>query len=99
MTEQQLKKIIDKSTPQIQKVIAIEELSELQKEITKDLRGEGSKEHIGEEIADCLIMINQLINMYDIDKISLEVIIDEKIERTMKRLGIKENEKNTIISN
>lgn len=94
MTEQQLKKIIEKSTPQIQKVIAIEELSELQKEITKDLRGKCNKEHILEEMADVYIMVGQLMIMYGIDSISFNITVDEKIERTMKRLGIEKNGQN-----
>lgn len=88
MTEQQLKKIIDKSTPQIQKVIAIEELSELQKEIAKDLRGKGNKENIIEEIADCIIMIEQLKIMYDISDKEIYDVVEEKLERTIKRLGV-----------
>lgn len=50
-----------------QKVVAIEELSELQKELTKDLRGKGNKENIAQEIADVLIMIAQLIKIYNIE--------------------------------
>ena len=50
-----------------QKIVAIEELSELQKELTKDLRGKGNKENIAQEIADVLIMIAQLIQIYDIE--------------------------------
>lgn len=84
-----INRILQASNYNVQKVIAIEELSELQKEITKDLRGKGNKEHIAEEIADVYIMLSQLTMMYDIDNISINVIIDSKIERTMERLGIK----------
>lgn len=36
----------------LQIVVTMEEMSELQKELCKDLRGRGSFEHIAEEIAD-----------------------------------------------
>ena len=38
----------------------MEEMSELQKELCKDLRGRGSFEHIAEEIADVEIMLEQM---------------------------------------
>lgn len=54
------KKLILKYGKEAQIIVAIEELSELQKELTKWLRGKGSIEHIAEEIADVNIMIQQL---------------------------------------
>lgn len=41
-------------------IVAIEELSELQKELCKYLRGEGNTAHIAEEMADVQIMLDQL---------------------------------------
>jgi NTP pyrophosphatase (non-canonical NTP hydrolase) len=49
-----------------QKVVAIEELSELIKELSKDLRGNKNVENIAQEIADVTIMIEQLTLIYDI---------------------------------
>lgn len=46
------------SLPQI--VMVFEEVSELQKELCKYLRGRGSFEHIAEEIADVEIMLEQM---------------------------------------
>lgn len=43
-----------------QVIVAIEELSELQKELTKWLRGRGKHENMMEEMADVSIMLNQL---------------------------------------
>jgi hypothetical protein len=43
-----------------QAVVAIEELSELQKELCKILRRQGNKEHAAEEIADVEIMLAQM---------------------------------------
>lgn len=44
--------------------VAIEELSELQKELCKDLRGIGDRNAIAEEIADVEIMLDQLKQIY-----------------------------------
>lgn len=43
-----------------QLIVAIEELSELQKELTKQIRGNGDINHISEEMADVYIMLEQL---------------------------------------
>lgn len=60
-----------------QKRQAIEECAELIQALSKDLRG---KDHnVEEEIADVLIMIEQLSRIYDVDKI--EKYREEKIER------------------
>lgn len=84
----ELEKIVDNSQNIVQKFIAIEELSELNKEITKDLRGNGNKENIKEEIADVYIMLSQLIIIYEIDKDKIDEMIEYKINRTKERLGI-----------
>lgn len=48
-----------------QMIVAIEELSELTKEITKYLRDKGDINHISEEMADVKIVIAQLELMLD----------------------------------
>ena len=53
-------KLLKKYTLNKQYVVAIEELAELQKELTKALRSKGDIDHIAEEIADVEIMIEQL---------------------------------------
>ena len=50
------------SLPQI--VMIFEEMSELQKELCKYLRGRGSFEHIAEEIADVEIMLEQMMMLF-----------------------------------
>lgn len=69
-----------------QTIVAIEELSELQKELTKALRGKGSYVHITEEIADVMVMINQLRILYGISDSELMKVFDEKVERTLERM-------------
>ena len=61
-------------------VIAIEECSELQKEITKIIRKKGDLTNLAEEIADVEIMLEQLKLIFRIhDKVIEQK--DEKIKR------------------
>lgn len=69
-----------------QKIVAIEELSELQKAITKDLRGTRNYDNIKEEIADVCIMIIQLQMMYRIPEYEIFAIIEEKVHRLEQRI-------------
>ena len=66
-------------------IVAIEELSELQKELCKLLRNKGKKENIIEEVADVKIMLEQIEYFFNIDY-EVEEQIDKKIERTKERL-------------
>ena len=85
--EQMYKRLFEKyNTKQI--IVAIEELSELQKELCKMLR-KGSAdniENIKEEIADVSIMLDQLVYYLEIDKEELLEIQTEKLNRTKERL-------------
>ena len=51
----------------MQATVAIEEMSEVIKEVTKMLRGELDREHMAEEIADATIMLEQLRQMFNIN--------------------------------
>lgn len=55
-----LQRALDTYGSALQIVVMMEEMSELQKELCKDLRGRGSFEHIAEEIADVEIMLEQM---------------------------------------
>lgn len=70
-----------------QMIIAVEELSELQKEICKKLRNphSTSDEHILEEMADVYIMLTQITIFYQLKVDDIMKIMKEKLERT-KRL-------------
>ena len=85
-------KIIEHYGVAAQKVKAIEELSELQKEIAKDLIGQGNIEHVAEEIADVQIMLRQLQMIYGIDYSDLNKIMSEKTLRTLYRIAVEEKE-------
>ena len=68
-----------------QLIVAVEELSECQKEICKILRGDGDLEHLAEEVADATIMIEQVRLMFDINDATCRHM-DAKIERLKKRI-------------
>lgn len=48
--------------------VAIEEMSELIKEIIKFKRGIGDNAHMSEEIADVTIMLEQIIQMFKLEE-------------------------------
>lgn len=84
-----LKKAIELKGKEHQQLVAIEEMSELTKEIVKKFRNKNATNiHLYEEIGDVLIMLKQLIIMYDC---SFEVsdVIGYKIKRLADRLGLK----------
>lgn len=70
MTPEQEKQVFNRTVAffgdESQKIMAIEEMSELIKELTKELRQRGDVEHIAEEIADVEIMLSQLKIIYDV---------------------------------
>ena len=69
--------------PQI--IVAIEEMSELTKELCKSQRGGQNRDHIAEEIADVEIMLEQLKMIYNINP-AVESWRENKIKRLAKRL-------------
>ena len=60
------KEAIETFGPVTQLVVAIEELSELQKELCKYLRGKGDVSKIAEEVDDVKIMMTQCKYIFDI---------------------------------
>ena len=69
-----------------QLVVALEELSEAQKEICKFLRGKGDLEHLTEEIADAQIMLEQVQMLCGIDEGAVQEQTDSKIARLRGRI-------------
>lgn len=66
-------------------IVAIEELSECQKEICKALRGNGDREHLAEEIADARICLEQMAYFFCMEDDVAEWM-DSKIKRLDKNL-------------
>lgn len=69
-----------------QTIVAIEELSELQKELTKELRLIGNIDHLAEEVADVEIMLDQLRIIYPALDGKVAEWREKKIERLDKRM-------------
>ena len=69
----------------MQATVAIEEMSEVIKEITKSMRGELNRAHLAEEIADATIMLEQLRNMFNIND-SVESWVDYKIAALQRKV-------------
>lgn len=69
-----------------QMVVAIEEMSELQKELAKFLRGKGRYKAVVEELADAMVMLEQIKCIFAVSDDELEKAMNEKVMRTLKRL-------------
>lgn len=85
--ERKLLFLIDHYGTLNQKLIAIEEMAELQKAIVKHIRQE-SEENINsviEEIADVQVMLEQLKMIFSC-KSKIDEIMDAKIDRQIKRI-------------
>lgn len=80
-----IKKAIEKYGEKNQLIVAIEELSELQKELTKYLRGIGNDEHIAEETADVRIMLSQIETIFNNRGLVLKYEVS-KLERLKHRI-------------
>ena len=52
---------------------------------------QNDREHIVEEISDCLLMLKQFIELYEIEEKEIMQVIDFKLDRTLKKV---EEEKN-----
>ena len=70
---------------EIQRVVAIEELSELQKELCKSLRSGADRPHIAEEIADVQIVLEQMMMLYECHE-DVSIWRHKKVNRLYERL-------------
>lgn len=68
-----------------QLVVALEELSEAQKEICKALRGNVNLDHLAEEVADATIMLEQVRQIFDINEEVCQAM-DAKVHRLANRV-------------
>ena len=81
-----LEKAINVYGKDMQLTVAVEELSELIKEICKHKRGADNREAIIEELADCYIMLQQIRIIFDVKEQELHTARSIKIVRLMDRL-------------
>ena len=80
-----LKRIIDYYGKESQVLRAIEEMSELTKELCKDHRGKDNRQEIIEEISDVELMLDQLKIIFDINQMTIDYVKGQKIKRTLER--------------
>ena len=81
-----IKKAIATYGKDIQLTVAVEELSELIKEICKHKRGNDNLAGITEEMGDCYIILAELQHIFGIDDKSLTTVIKAKLARLENRL-------------
>lgn len=81
-----LQDAINKWGNEKQTIVAIEELSELIKELTKALRGASNKEHIASEMADVRIVCDEIKMMYGINDKDIEREENYKLQRLAHRI-------------
>lgn len=84
--KQDLKLIIDYYGKLAQLTMCIEEMSELTKELCKYHRGSYYRNSILEEVTDVLITIEQLKIIFELKEVEIQRVIDNKIDRTLKRM-------------
>lgn len=77
--------------PQI--TMMFEEMSELQKELCKHLRGQGNENHIAEEIADVEIVLEQMKLLFNCTTLT-NYYRQKKLHRLEERLREDANKRN-----
>lgn len=90
MTEEEIKlynKVLNKYGIEPQCLVAMEELAELAKEVSKCARRVGNIENLTEEIADVYIMIDQMKNAFDVKDSAIESWRNFKLDRLNKRIN------------
>lgn len=79
--------IVNHYTKEQQVLQSIEEMSELTKELVKNInRGKDNKEEIKGEIADVMIMLIQLIVIYQLDGTEVVNEMKKKLDRQKERI-------------
>lgn len=79
--------IVNHYTKEQQVLQSIEEMSELTKELVKNInRGKDNKEEIKGEIADVMIMLIQLIVIYQLDGTEVVNEMKKKLDRQKERM-------------
>lgn len=69
-----------------QSTVCMEECAELIQAISKEKRGKHDYKHLAEEMADVLICISMLQDMYEIDSSDIQLWIDLKQKRIVERM-------------
>ena len=80
--KEKLKKIYNHFGEEAQMHKLIEEAGELAEAVR-----EGDEEHITEEIADVLVLVEQIIKEHNIVNVSIIEVFEQKVERTIERIA------------
>ena len=81
-----IKKSIDYDGKEKQSIVCMEECSELIQAVSKELRGKTDIEHLAEEIADVLISIELLKQIYNVSQSAIYYWINYKQTRMLERI-------------
>lgn len=81
-----IKASIENYGEELQTTVCMEELAELIQAISKEKRGKSDKLHLSEEIADVLICIAILKEVYGVDDNTINAWIYTKQERIKERM-------------
>lgn len=87
--EEKIKLLLDSKSLIENRIRIVEELGELSKEILKDIRGQINTSNLLEELADVVIELHMLKEIYNISDETLEKVINKKMDKNMKRLELK----------
>lgn len=77
---------VEKMGKEIEQVVVMEELAELQKEISKMIRGKGNRIRLIEEMADVAVGFETLKYIHGISDKDLERYVERKASRLHERL-------------
>ena len=81
-----VKKSIEHYGKDVQSTVCMEECAELIQAISKEKRGKSDKENLAEEMADVIICIEMLKQIYNITEDEIYSWVITKQERTIKRI-------------
>ena len=85
--KKEIKQIVQKYSKTQQVIQTIEEMSELTKELIKNInRGKDNRKEIVSEMADVYIMLEQMMIYYDINLLELTDEMDMKLKRQLERM-------------
>ena len=81
-----IKRSIEHYGKDVQSTVCMEECAELIQAISKEKRGKSDKDHLAEEMADVIICIEMLKQIYNITEDEIYSWVITKQERTIERI-------------
>ena len=81
-----IKRSIEHYGKDVQSTVCMEECAELIQAISKEKRGKSDKDHLAEEIADVIICIEMLKQIYNINEDEIYSWVINKQERIIERI-------------